>query len=110
MPNIVIHACKNITEKNEFVENVWSANSALFIYVSTHCVEAFKWLDYNRYSQLTRWCSGNTSALFKSQEFLFCFVFTFCPKTHYLSHNFAFPFAMLIYLVYLTYCKICDRL
>ena len=26
-----------------------------------------------------------------------CFFFTFCPKTHYMSHNFAIPFAMLIY-------------
>jgi len=42
LPNIVIHACKNITEKNEFVENGWSANSALFIYVSIHCVETLK--------------------------------------------------------------------
>jgi len=25
--------------KKEFVENVWPENSALFIYVSTHCVE-----------------------------------------------------------------------
>ena len=46
--------------KNVFVENVWPANVALFVYVSTHCVETVKWLDYNRYSQLTRWCSGNT--------------------------------------------------
>ena len=38
LPNIVIHACKNITEKNEFVENVWPANSALLISVLTHCV------------------------------------------------------------------------
>jgi len=28
--------------KNEFVENVWAANSALFIYVSTPCVETVK--------------------------------------------------------------------
>jgi len=48
---------------NDFVENVWPANLALFIYVSTHCVETGKWLDYNRYSQLTPWCSGNASAL-----------------------------------------------
>ena len=41
LPNIVIHACKNMT-KNEFVENAWPANSALFIYVSTHCVETVK--------------------------------------------------------------------
>jgi len=40
--------------KNVFVENVWPANLALFVYVSTHCVETVKWLDYNRYSQLTR--------------------------------------------------------
>jgi len=62
LPNIVILACKNIT-KNAFVENVWPANLALFIYVSTHCVEIVKWLEYNRYCQLTRWCSGNASAL-----------------------------------------------
>jgi len=44
---------------------------------------------------------------------LFCFVvvfFIFCSKAHNLSHNFAIPFVMLIYLVYLTYCKICDWL
>ena len=39
-----------------------------------------------------------------------CGFFTCCPKTHYLSQNVAIPFAMLIYLVYLTYCKICDPL
>jgi len=63
LPNIVIHACKNNTEKNVFVEKFWPANLALFIYVSTHCVEKVKWLDYTRYSQLTRWCSGNASSL-----------------------------------------------
>ena len=42
LPNIVIHACKNTTEKNEFVESVWPANSALFIYVSTHGVKTVK--------------------------------------------------------------------
>jgi len=52
-----------ILQKNVFVENVWPANLALFIYISTYCVERVKWLDYNRYSQLTRWCGGNASAL-----------------------------------------------
>jgi len=47
-----------ILQKNVFVENVWPANLALFVYVSIHCVETVKWLDYNRYSHLTRWCSG----------------------------------------------------
>ena len=52
-----------IVQKNVFDENVWRANLALCIYVSIHCVETVKWLDYNRYSQLTRWCSGSTSVL-----------------------------------------------
>ena len=42
LPNIVIHACQNLPEKNEFVANVWPANSALFIYVSNHCVVTAK--------------------------------------------------------------------
>jgi len=37
----VIHAC---TEKNEFVEKVCPADSAWFIYVSTHCVETVKYM------------------------------------------------------------------
>jgi len=36
--------------------------------------------------------------------------FTCLAKTHKLSQNAAISFAKLIYLVYLTYCKICDRL
>ena len=112
--------------KYVFVENVRPANLALFVYVSTYCVETVKWLDYNRYFQLTRWCSGNTSALgargpgFNPRHrqgflcliffvLLLCFYF-FCPKTHYLWQNFAILFTMLICLLYSTYCKICDRL
>ena len=59
--NIVIHACKK--RKHEFGENVWPENLALFIYVSTHCVETVQFVDHKRYSQLTRWCSGNATAL-----------------------------------------------
>jgi len=114
LPNIVILACK-ILQKNAFVENVLPANLALFIYVSSHCVETDKWLDYNRYCQLTRWCGGNAFALGASCPrfnprirhgflcFIFllccCCVFTFLSKTHYLSQKFAIPFTMLIYLV-----------
>ena len=116
LPNIVIHACKNSTEKNVFDENVWPANLAVFIYVSIHCVKTVKWLDYNRYSQLTRWCSGNASALGARapgfnprlpQVFLcliFCFivvVFLLFSKNNKLCvTKVAIPFAMLIYLVY----------
>jgi len=28
-----------LLSKNDFVENVWPANSVLFVNVSTHCVE-----------------------------------------------------------------------
>jgi len=52
-----------ILQKRVFVENVRPANLALFVYVSSQCVETVKWLDYSRYSQLIRWCSGNSSAL-----------------------------------------------
>jgi len=38
------YPCMYKYRKNEFVENVWSANSASFIYVSTHCVETVKYL------------------------------------------------------------------
>jgi len=102
LPNIVILACK-ILQKNAFVENVWPANLALFIYVSTHCVETVKWLDYNRYCQLTRWCSGNASALgargpgFNPRVrqgflcFIFCYVVVvfllFFVKKHIICHK-----------------------
>ena len=33
---------KIFNRKNEFDENVWPANSALFIYVSSHCVKTVK--------------------------------------------------------------------
>jgi len=113
---IVIRKGKSITEINVFVENVWPANLALFIYVSTLCVETVKLLDYNRCSQLTRRCSVNESALgvrcpgfnpwlrqgFLMFDFLFCCcccVFTFLLKNTFLSQKFSIPFAILIYLV-----------
>ena len=75
-----------ILQKNVFVENVWPANLALFVYVLTHCIETFKWLDYNRYSQLTRRCSGNASALGvrgpgfnpRLRQGFLCLIFLYC--------------------------------
>ena len=59
-------------------------------------------------------CTGFKSRLWQECLcLLFCFVVvvsTFLSKTHYLSWNCAHPFEMLIYLVYLTYCKMWDRL
>jgi len=42
--------------------------------------------------------------------FVLLLLFYFLSKTHYLSQKFAIPFAMLIYLAYLTFCKIYDQL
>jgi len=42
---------------------MWPSYSALFIYGLIHSVETVKYLDYYRYSQLTRWCRGYASAL-----------------------------------------------
>jgi len=61
-------------------------------------------------SQMSLWCRGNVSALdargpgFNSRlrQGLICYIFYFVVVF--------LPFAMLNYLVYLTYCKICDRL
>ena len=83
--------------KNAFIENVWLANSTLFIYVSTHCVDTVKYLDYSCYSQLTRWCSGNASALGAScpgfnsrlrQGFL-CLIFCFIVVVLLLNFSFS---------------------
>jgi len=54
-----ICACK-ILQQNEFVENGWPANSALFMYVSAHCVETVE-LEIARLLD-TRWYRGNASA------------------------------------------------
>jgi len=104
---MVVNACKTVTENNEFVENVRTANSALFIYVSTHCVKQVKKHDYKLLSQLTRWCSGNASALgsngpgFTSRLprvflcLMLCFVVVFLLFGHKI---FAISFSMLMYL------------
>jgi len=50
--------------------------------------------------------SGSGTGFYVSFFVLLLVCFPYCPKTCYLSQN----FAMVIDLVYLTYCKICDRL
>ena len=124
LPNIVVHVCSNITEKNEFVENVLPANSSLLIYVSTHCVETVKQLEYNRYSQLTGRCSVNVSVSvargpgFNSRlrqgvlYLIFCFLvlcFYFLSKNTLHVTNYCNSFCN-VNLFSILYCKICDRL
>ena len=108
LPNKSNCVCKNITERMTLQKNVCSANLALFVYVSTHCVETVKQLNYKRYFQLTRWCNGDASALgargygFNSrlwQGFL-CFsfgfvvvvVFSLFVKKHIFVTKFCNPF------------------
>jgi len=102
LPNIVIHACKKYDRKNEFSETVCPAHWALFIYISTYCVETVKQLDYNRYSHLTRRFSGKTAALSARGpgfnfwlwlgflSLIFCFVvvvFLLFVKKHIICHK-----------------------
>ena len=100
-----------------YLLKMWTANLALFIYVSTHCVEKVKWLDYNRSSQLTWWCTGNASALgARGPEFdpqlrqgflclIFCFVVVafllFCQK-HIFCHK---SLQLLLQFQFIKYTK-----
>jgi len=119
LPNIVIHACKNITEKNNLLK-MCGPQSRLCLFTfrpilskqlnSLTTINILSWLDGNAFALGAR-VPGFNSWL--RQGFLClivllcCCVFAFCPQTHYLSQHFAMSF---IYLVYLTYCNICDRL
>ena len=127
LPNIVILACKNITEKMHLLKmsspQIWLC---LFTFRPI-ASKKIKWLDYNRYCQLTRWCIGNASARFgckrsrvqspdPARVFMFhfllccCCVFTFLSKKHTFIRKVCNSFYNGIFLVFLTYCKICDRL
>ena len=111
---VVIHAFKNITEKMYLLKNVWPENSALFIYISTHCVETVKKPDYTWYS---RWLGGAVvwfrcvceksrvqfpaPARFFMIDFV-CFVvafFLFVQKYIICNKTLQLLFAMLIYIV-----------
>ena len=62
------------------------------------------------------WCEKSRVQFLALVRVCFIFLFYYCvliffgPKTHFLLQNNAISFAKFIYLVYLTYCKICDRL
>jgi len=42
LPNTVFNACKNGTDKKDYIEKVWPAKLPLFVYVLTHNVETVK--------------------------------------------------------------------
>ena len=47
---------KILQKKMNLLKMCGPAGSALFVYVSTRCVETVKKLDFDRYSQLTHSC------------------------------------------------------
>jgi len=53
---------------------------------------------------------GSGKGFYVQLFLLLLLCFYFLSKNTLLVKRFAIPFAMFIYLVYLTYCKICDRL
>jgi len=122
LPNIVILACKNITEKMHLLKmsgpQIWLC---LFTFRPIASLNRLTTIDtvsrlgavvtHPLWVQALRVQSPNPARVFMFHFLLCCCcVFPFLTKTHYLSQKFAIPFTMLIYLVYLTYCKICDRL
>jgi len=129
LSNIVIHTCINITEKMNLLKMCGSLiRLCLFMFRSIASNElnslativTLSWLGGTevKHPLLVRGdpCSipgsGKGFYVWYIVLLLLCiysFIY-FCPKTNYLSQKFAISFAMFIYLVCLTYCKICDRL
>ena len=121
LPNIVIHTCKNITEKMYLLKmcgpQIWLClrfdplrrNGLTTIYtlswLSGAVVTHPLWMQEAPGS-----ISGSGKDFYVWFVVLLLLCFYFCPKTHYLSQKVAIPFTILIYLVYLTYFKICDLL
>jgi len=113
LPNIVIHACKNITEKNEFVENVTPANSALFFTFrpipskqlnGLTTIDILSWLDVAviTHPLCVQEVPGSIPGSGKGFNVWFVDV-VFLPfvKKHIICHKKnAIPFVMFIYLVY----------
>jgi len=122
LPNIVIHACKNIPE-NMYLLKLSGPQIRLCLFTfrpiaskqlnSLTTIDTLSWLggavvSHPLWYKRSRVQFPAPARVFMF-EFLFCCcVFSFCPKTHYLSQKFAIPFVMLLYLVYFTCCKICD--
>ena len=94
---------------------MWPPDSALFIYVLTHCIETFKKLYYNQDFQLTLWCRGNASPLGATspgfnfqlrQRFLFDFLFCcYCVFT-FLSQNTLFVTKLCNFFCSFSLCSI----
>ena len=122
--SFILTIFKNVW-KNVFVENVWPAILLCLLTFrpnaskklkSLTTINALSWLGGAVVTH-PRWVHEVPGSIPSSGkgfmfDFLFCCccVFTFLSKTHNLWQKFAIPFTILIYLVYLRYCKIYDRL
>jgi len=125
LPNIVILECKNITEKMQLLKmsgpQIWLCLFTFRPIASKQLnglttIETFSWLGCAVVKHPLWVQEVLCSILISGRGFYVSFFpllllcFYFVVKTHYLSQKFAIPFTRLIDLVYLTYCKICDRL
>jgi len=124
--NIVIHACENITEKMYLLKmsglQIWLCLFTVWPIASKQLnsltiIDTLSWLSGAVVThplwvqEVPGSIPGSGKGFFKF-DFVFsccCVFYFFCPKTQNLSQKFAIHFTMLIYLVYLTYCK-SDRL
>ena len=86
LPNIVIHACKNKTYKNNLLKKVWPAHSALL------------YRDNSLWEREVLGSIPGSCKCFYVYYFVLLMCFIFCPKTLFVT-TFAF-FAMLSYIVF----------
>ena len=115
LPNTVVHAYKNITEKMILLK---MSGPQIWLCLFTFRPIASKQLNSLTTIDTLSWLGGavvthplwvqEVPGSISGSGLIFCFVIVvfllFRSKTHYLSQQFAISFAMLIYSVYLTYC------
>ena len=115
--NKVIHACKNITEKMILLKMCGlQIRLCLFTFrpIGSKQLNSLTTIDtlcWRGGAEVTHplWVREVTGSFPGSDKGFYVWYFV-CPKPHYLSQHFAIPFAILICLVYLTYCKIGYRI
>ena len=112
LPNIVFHACENITEKRNLLEmHGPQIQLCLFTFgpiVSIQfkrltTIDILSWFSVVEVTH-PHWVRevpgsipGSSKGFYVWFFFFVVVFFLFCPKTHYLSQKFAIPFTMLIY-------------
>ena len=90
LPKIVIHASTNISEKMNLLKMCGpQIRLCLFTCLFTYRLIASKWLNsLTTIDTTSRVQFPAPTRVFMFEVLFYCYcVFTFCPETHYLSHN-----------------------